>query len=344
MTSNSPVHSFERELLKPAPRAVVRRANAPKNFRGCIGCFLIPHTLVGLGLIVWLLWAALVTFAGQSVPATIFGRYTSSSDDGPRYFLRYSYDASGQRHENKASVSAAAYDSIPDGSAVTARVVPLLPGVGPQLQINGNKSLPNFSLLGGMALFWNGTVWLFWRSAVFGASGNKYLVSRGVPAVGRILHKRVVTGSYGDTHYVVYEWLPPAGSAPVSPAIGIFTRATLPAAHLSGGAVGASPMVLTDFKPFPQEPNDEEETPTVFLKGDNLAGGLSGAIAEVRAKMQRDKERIEARKTPGALSREESVGLNEWNSVRVGEIVSVLVHPRKASKSLVYKISDWQAQ
>lgn len=350
-------YSFEPELLKPAPRDVRRRAGAKKSAKGCTGCFLIPHTVVGIGLMLWLLWLAVFAVAGRTVPATIIGRDTGTSDDGPTYHLLYSYNAGGRTYEKKASVAWSDYTNLRDGSATWVKISPFAPGIGPRLQVARNNGM-SLMFLVPFALFWNVFLFAVWKGAL-GMGGGKKLVREGIPAVGRILHKRIVSGSYGDTHYILFEWLPHGtasgaaltASGPFSSSsFGTTAFGTTP--HPTAPMV--SPKVTVDFKPFPPDWDDDAAAaanPPNFVPQPNAAQpnatkpfrGWREAIADAKAEVEKTKQRIAARHTPGAPSREISVELPEWNAVRVGELVTVLVDKNTASRVILYRIAGWQA-
>src|SRR5215472_10519475 len=89
----------------------------PRSVRGGVGCgvwfvrlFTLPHTLIGIGLLLNIPLTILWALAGTELPATILrGETSTSRKGGVSYTLHYRYAAGGQSFENSDGVGEGIY-------------------------------------------------------------------------------------------------------------------------------------------------------------------------------------------------------------------------------------------
>jgi hypothetical protein len=368
------VQGIEPELQQPPPRRIRRRSGKSAGCgKGCAGLFLLPHTVVGIGMLVAAFMMTFIALLGTSIPATITGRLADKDSDGdPRYQLKYTYQYENVTYQKWAGVSLNTYSTWPDGAPTSVKLLPL-PFVSdyPRLMVPGNKSM---SVLGiwGFALFWNGIVGVFWWGIVITPRNRHRLVRHGMPVKGRVLHKRILKGSYGDTHYVKYEYVPTtiepqttSNGMPVLPQSPFSGFTTGPNASPFASGVHANPVELapdsttpTGLPPLnPVEADTEAlgraEAEKVVIRLKSLSPvelfsnttweGVKATLAQAKAKAAEEEARIAAMTTPGATVREVTAELVDWNKVREGDLVTVLYDPRKPQRSVVYLFSEYEA-
>lgn len=344
-----PDYSIEPELLKPPPRSVrLRGGSVAKKMQGCVGCFLIPHTLVGVGMALWFLWSVLLTVGGQSLPGQVTGRYSSYDSDGdPTYQLWYSYSQGGQKFEKKASVNAYSYGAYPEGTAVTVKVFPFLPHIAPSLQVPGNRTSASPFFLLIFCLFWNGIVGVFWWNILGVPIRQKKLIRTGTPVLGRVLFKRVVTGSYGDSHYVRYEYFANGqGQWGELPAIFAENAAAnpVPAVFSTAPANSASPFTSSTGDPGSPYSATPQPINVTFSKTTKAnKANWRELIEQARAQSKRDQELGKAAPSPGALAREESVNVQLFMAVQPGDWLTVLHAPSNPKSAIAYQFTAYEA-
>lgn len=198
------MHAIEPELLGPLPRMVRRKKR--RSGIGCVRVFIIPHTLVGIGLIVYVLFLAAMTLAGEEVTGRVVSAREGTDDDGdPTYVLEYTYRADGGEYRGSSSVSRETFRRVSDGGVVRVVTFPPAPGIGAGIAgdtANGR----NLLFLTLFALFWNGILSVFvWQSWVAPAI-HRRLYRVGTPSTGTVTAKKVVSGEDSVTHTVRYRF------------------------------------------------------------------------------------------------------------------------------------------
>ena len=278
------------------------------------------------------------------------GRYSDRDSDGDQtYFLWYAYNHGGQKFDKKASVSWWTYTAYPDGSQVAVKVFPFLPHLAPSLQVPGNKSSASPLFLLAICLFWNGIVGVFWWSIVGVPARQKKLVRVGIPVLGRVLFKQVVTGSYGDSHYVRFEYFA-NGAGHWGPLPAVFAEnaasSPLPATFAAvAGAVG-SPFSTTTAANSTGSANSAAAQPpakAVFNVGATQKANWRELLEQAKAQSKKDDLLNKAEASPGALSKQETVNVQEFMAVQPGDWVTVLHHRSKPKGAIVYRFSPYEA-
>lgn len=202
--NNAVPHSIEPELQRPAPRALQRRGKSVRAL-GCIRLFILPHTIVGIGLLLFAIAITLVSFFGSSAPAQVTADDVRHGKNNT-YRLFYAEGAAGQWHQNHRDVSRADFDATPIGSPVQVRRLPPLPTA--QLVMPSGNRYPNPLFLWAMALFWDAIVSVFWYAAWIEPLQKKALVARGLATEGRITGKKTTRGRNATNYILSYLYAP----------------------------------------------------------------------------------------------------------------------------------------
>ncbi len=179
----------------PRPPREIRR----KAWSGClIQFFILPHTLVGVAVLLAIVGQlGLLTF-GHSTPARVTKQEMYTSKKGSTgYWLDYSYQSGGQTYTDRDSVSLDAYRRFTVGSELRVKSFHigghgtslLTDPIGPTL-----KTLGLFFVWGA---FWNGAVSIFvWHFYVVPLR-RRWLAKNGEATRGMIVGKRKTPGRGG---------------------------------------------------------------------------------------------------------------------------------------------------
>jgi hypothetical protein len=173
---------------------------------GCVRIFIVPHMLVGIGLIVYLLFLAFMALAGEEVSGRVVAAREGTDDDGdPVYTLEYQYRAGGGEHRGSSTVSREVYRRLADGGVVRVVTFPPAPGIGSGIAgDSGRGTRILFMFL--FALFWNGIlsvfVWQLWVAPAL----HRRLYRVGTAAAGTVTGKKVVAGDDSDTCMIHYRF------------------------------------------------------------------------------------------------------------------------------------------
>ena len=194
-------HEIEPELLRPVPRPVRRRVGRGCAL-GCVQLFILPHTAVGIGMLLWALHG-LTILIGPTVPGFITGRSSvRSSKGGPSYFLHYTYRVGADAHAAKYQVDSSDYSQVPDGTSIGVKVSPFTPEHGSMLLVPGRAPWKEVAPRVFFALFWNGILSVFYWALYVQPWLLRSLVIKGIPVEGTIVGKDVIHGK--STAYRLY--------------------------------------------------------------------------------------------------------------------------------------------
>lgn len=187
------------------PRNIRRRAG---HNLGCgiwfLRLFILPHTLVGLGLIGWVVLNVALLAAGTNTQAEVVRKYRSSGDNGYVYNVEYAFGPDG-RYRDKTSIPKPQYDRIilpaadqVERDTVAPSQLPVRYLAAGDLHYShplqgswGLWGLLGFSILFG--LFWNGILSVFFYLAWIGPYVGRKLYIHGKVARGRITSKKTST-------------------------------------------------------------------------------------------------------------------------------------------------------
>jgi len=202
------------ELQRRPPRAIRRKSGA---FGGCglvFGrLFILPHMIIGLGLLFTVPLTIAEMFFGQVTQGQIIKKWTTSGKK-TNYHIKYEYDVNGVHRSGERSCSQSEYDAIADPS----RTQP-----PPSIEIRGlniagryfhEAMLPDESRWGKIgffmffALFWNGVLSVFVYILWIAPWREKRLYRWGTPVPGRIYGKHTRSGK-STSYYLDYEFIQP---------------------------------------------------------------------------------------------------------------------------------------
>ena len=155
--------AIEERLQGSRPRQVRPRPGRLRG-RAWLCAFIVPHTLVGLLMALWVLHLVLVRACGQDVPATIIAHTTSDNDNSTSYLLRFTYTVDGRVYTASNAVGFALYNATSDGTATITRVSPLLPRFNAELLLPGRATWQDIVFPLAFMVFWDGIV----GTALFG--------------------------------------------------------------------------------------------------------------------------------------------------------------------------------
>jgi hypothetical protein len=202
------------ELRKAPPRRIRRRSGAGA---GCViifgRLFILPHTIIGIGLLCMIPLTFAKVFLGDVHQGRIVRTWTSSGDDSTNYHLGYEYDADGVHRSGDRTCSRSKYNAIGDPRRTQLPIdvyslnvlgwhtrEALLPGESRWKRVG-------FYLL--MALFWNGVVSVFVYMLWIAPWRVKQLYRWGLAVPGRIISKRTSSSDDSTTCYLDYEFIQP---------------------------------------------------------------------------------------------------------------------------------------
>lgn len=201
---NGPInHNIEPELLQSPPRSLKRRRGTLfTNGAGCIQLFLLPHTIVGIGLVLWALHSLAVIAFGVFVPAQVTHLHTKRGSKGSiAYNVAYTYPLGGQSYLAKTTVGSADYATLQVGSTLQVKVLALTPDWNTIPVVPNNSGYKDAWLKVPFALFWNGILLVFYIALYGALFKSKKLVSDGVAVIGEIQDK--TTRRQKTTTYVI---------------------------------------------------------------------------------------------------------------------------------------------
>src|SRR4051812_43889997 len=105
----------------PPPREIRRKWG-----RGCaisfVQLFILPHILIGIGSIMFLIGETGVLAFGTSTPATVTRQeMRTSRKRNKSYYVHYSYVANGQSYDDHVSVGAERYAEMKPGTTLAVK-------------------------------------------------------------------------------------------------------------------------------------------------------------------------------------------------------------------------------
>lgn len=202
--------------LPPTPRRVRSRSwsRGVGGFRWFMRLFMLPHTYIGLRMIVGAVGAPFVSAYGIDVPGIVAAKEEEPGPDtDTTYVIRYTYTVDGAEYRASAAVAGTVYEWTPVGRPVRVRALRLLPGLSPLLDLEGPP--PRVALAHLLiALFCNGIlaffVWLCWILPW----REQRLLRFGTAVAGEIVAKEVDTSGEDTVRRVryIYETPSPRGA------------------------------------------------------------------------------------------------------------------------------------
>ena len=298
--------SIEPELQKPTPRPV-RRVPGRRSNLGCIQLFILPHTLVGIGMLLWALLQTFVFVFGATAPGTIYHLEMKRGSKGSvTYHASYEYQWQRKALTGRSQISRTDYAAATDGQAVSVKVLPFLPESGEVLLIPGGSPIRQLLTQTSLALLWNAFLLLFYIVIYGSVWKEKNLVKNGVPVRGIISDKQIIRGK-GTSYVAQYRFFADVASRPLSSGV-----------TSNSGAIGpwASSAPLASGAPAA---NSRDNLGT----GGATPSKSRWADSEITSKMTMPKD--------------------QYDALNVGDEVTILHHSSKPRFSTIYSAAAYRA-
>jgi len=197
------------------PRAIVRRPGAVGAARWVPRIFILPHTTVGLSLLVALLYGLASPLAGHEVPGVVTSsRSVRGKGNNYSCHIEYSYQIGGETLADSGSVPMGVLSSPPAACRRAGEELRVWQvALGPLRSSHPYAGESPWAPLLPMAFFctfWNAIVSIFLFNFWVKPLRNRWLVRNGAVAPGRVLSRRSVQGK-GARFIVEYEFTAEAG-------------------------------------------------------------------------------------------------------------------------------------
>jgi len=185
--------------LPPPPRTVHRKLGS-----GCginfLRLFILPHTLIGIALLVAIPINLYIQTCGRPVTATVDKLDTHKSSKGKIYYrVHYHFTLDARRYDSQDSVPLDTWNRTHAGDAIAGRAASVF---GHALFFSaGPFGGPSVLVLTGFALFWNSIVGVFFYIAWIAPIRQRLLVKYGAAAPGVVTGKHVIRGK--NTRYKI---------------------------------------------------------------------------------------------------------------------------------------------
>lgn len=170
--------------IGPPPRKIVPRPNYKKST--WVEWFIImPHTLVGVGLLLVFLAKLAMGTIGTKVDAEMVSKYFNrSSKGGMTYYVKYQFPVDGEMIEGRSRISHQLYQAMPEQERVPVAYLNFAPGVFSDF-IEPGKTFPdNTWMLLFFSAFWNAMLFVLLHYLVFRPQRSKHLVIHGAETEG----------------------------------------------------------------------------------------------------------------------------------------------------------------
>ena len=203
---------LEPELQGLPPRRVEAKTGRALG-NGCVKLFIMPHTIVGVGWLFYVLIMSFVALFGTTVPGRVTSHETGYGYSyETTYYLNYDYQVGEDWLSGKQEVSGGAYRAVADNSSHPVQILVFKPNSFSLLMIPGANHWSKIGFLWLGVLFWNSILSVVWRAIFIAPLQAKRLLENGAIARGVLTRREIITGSYGDSHCVYYRWTPPGHS------------------------------------------------------------------------------------------------------------------------------------
>ena len=199
---------IEPELLKSSPRAIRRRAGHG-SLIGCVHVFILPHTLVGIGILLAALYTTLVLLFGTTVSGRVTDHYIvySRKSNTPSYHVKYIYRFGNQEYIGSGVINANEYENASPEAPIDVKLLPLAPNLGQQIYTSSGTTLGQAGFFWVFAIFWNGLLSVFWWALLIKPLRDRSLIISGQFSIGEITDKKVIQGK-STTYSVAYRFQP----------------------------------------------------------------------------------------------------------------------------------------
>jgi hypothetical protein len=189
---------------KQSPRKVRYR-----NKSGCLGIwgirlFILPHTLVGLGVALMFLFKISLGLFGSRVDGRFESEANKLNSKGKSFvLLKYSFFANQERHIAEVEVSESRNRMLKEKAFLPIVYLSILPSKTSQIMEPDKIFPPDTWMAGGFALFWNSILSVFVYAIYISPYRKKRLLMYGVETSGQVTTCSSYRGSKGGTRYSV---------------------------------------------------------------------------------------------------------------------------------------------
>lgn len=173
---------------------------------------MLPHMIVGLGLLVYPLLMGMAAISGEEVKAIVSDKVSYRDSDGDkRYKLEVDYIYANKDCYEKFQVDREKFALIKRGETVYVRFLPAAREWTQQVRQDGTvydvPSLSTVAFFVFFALFWNAIVSVFFVVLYVAPVLNWWLLRYGVPAPAQMVGKSIdSTSDDGDRYRVEYSF------------------------------------------------------------------------------------------------------------------------------------------
>lgn len=189
--------------IGPAPRTIQPRVGY-KSGAGCAKLFILPHMLIGVGVIMVFILKIAMGLVGTKTDATVLEKtWHRGSKGGTTYRVRFAFTAGGERHEGKSQVSQEAWEKLPERGFIPIVYLPIYQEILSDYKDPKSFFPSGTGLMLWIGLFWNGIMGVFVYFIYVVPRRRKRLVIDGAEADGVITGKEMHRGSKGGITYQV---------------------------------------------------------------------------------------------------------------------------------------------
>ena len=180
-----------------------------RNKSGCLGIwgirlFILPHTLVGLGIVLMFLFKITLGLFGSRVDGRYENESSKLSSKGKAIpLLTYSFFANQERHFVEVEVSESHNRILKDKARLPIVYLAIFPSKTSQLIDPDHTFPPDTWMAGGIALFWNSILSVFFYAVYIVPYRKKRLLMYGIETSGQVTACSSYRGSKGGTRYAV---------------------------------------------------------------------------------------------------------------------------------------------
>jgi hypothetical protein len=206
MTPRADQIASEPVVFPPPPREIRRKLG-----RGCATSFtqlfILPHILIGIGSIVFLIGDAGLLAFGTSTPATVTKREMQTSRKGhTSYYVDYTYLADGKSYTERIGVSAERYGQLSPGATLAVKSFHI-GNLGTSVVVDPiGVALKSLGMLFVWSAFWNGIVSIFFWQLYVLPLRRRWLAKNGQAIWGKIVWKDTRSVKGGKTYYLRYAY------------------------------------------------------------------------------------------------------------------------------------------
>lgn len=202
--------------LRRTPRSLKRTSDGVGISGGMswfVRIFMLPHTLIGIALLVFPFLYIGNIVIGTDVPASVIDKYTHVDDeDGRKFDVEVAYDWDGKKNYKKFSATRSEYESYKVGDPVAVRFLPAFRDWTINFRAKGESvKLPDLGAIlfyGFFAGFWNFVVGIFAFVFYVLPVINSRLLKTGCVSQGVVRSKEEIPGSESTTYKITCEFTP----------------------------------------------------------------------------------------------------------------------------------------